>query len=105
MKKRCHCTVKRIQDRFIVFSVKPKIDDNHFFADLLVMYKSQTRICFRFNFQNEHNNFRYNLCKTHKSTKNWSSNFSLIEEIRDLSLSPTGCKKFLKALYVYSMYR
>ena len=32
---------RRIRERAIVSSIKPKIDD-HFFADLLVLYKFQT---------------------------------------------------------------
>ena len=81
-------TVKRIWERSIVSSIKPKFD-NEFFVDLCVLYK--LRKCF-FNLQNWQKNFRF------KSTKYQSSNFWLIEEIMDMSdilSAVTTCKKYL----------
>ena len=61
-------TAKRIRDRSIVSSIKPKFD-NRFFVDLRVLFKSGTWNCFCFDLQNWQNNFRFATCTKHRNRK------------------------------------
>ena len=75
-------TAKKIRDRYIVYSINPKLD-NQLFVDLHVLYKLRMWNCFCFDMQNWQNNHvgTYITC-----TKNVNKQrLGLIEEIMDLS--------------------
>ena len=67
-------TAKRIQDRSMISSIQPKLDDR-FFADLFVLDKLWTWNC-----SASSGTKQFHVHKTCKSTKNQSSNSGFIKE-------------------------